>query len=70
MYHFCVGDQKHRLVFIMHISLTGKDFQILPGQYLTIFSQGNMHNTCNKIPVEIFFIQGDVRNSYAPNITV
>ena len=38
-------------MLIMQISLTGKDCQVLPVQYLAIFNQGNMHN---KLPVAIF----------------
>jgi len=51
IYRFCMGVQRHCLVFITHIFLTGKECQILPAQYLAMFSQGNMRNTPDKHPV-------------------
>ena len=66
IYNLCMGVQRHRLVFIMHISLAGRNCQILPlpEQYLAILGQGNMHNIRNKLPVAIFFIQGDAGNAH------
>jgi len=57
--------QRHHYMFIMHISLTGKDCQILPGQYLAIFGRGNMHNERYNLPVAIFSMH--VKYSYNDN---
>jgi len=46
--------QRRRSVFVTHISLTGKDCQILLKQCQAIFSQGNTHNACNGLLVTMF----------------
>ena len=65
----CVEVQRCRLVFIMHLFLTGKDCQILPGQYLdiawTIFSQRNVCNARNARKIRIICVTSLQWQSFA-----